>query len=180
MLLCGHSFLKSTSKSARRWKKTRRDEFPNGRWGDSKSPAFGEGFEDESIGGFLSYSKKFRTINTEEKKKQWGATCTTLQDIQTVFTNYITGKIKKFPFSEGALAAETSDLTEVLTKMNGNKLFTINSQPHANAVKSNDAKFGWGPENGYVYQKGYFEFFIPSQLVKPLAAHLDKYSTITY
>ena len=45
------------------------DEFPNGRWGDSKSPAFGDGFEDESIGGFLSYSKKFRTINIDEKKK---------------------------------------------------------------------------------------------------------------
>ena len=64
--------------------------------------------------------------------------------------------------------------------MNGNKLFTINSQPQVNAVKSSDAKFGWGPDNGYVFQKGYYEFFVPSQLVKPLAAHLDQIKSITY
>lgn len=51
------------------------DEFPNGRWGDSKSPAFGAGFEDDetaNMAGFVSYTKKFRTINIEEKRKFWG------------------------------------------------------------------------------------------------------------
>ena len=35
------------------------DEYPNGRWGNSSSPAFGGGFEDDSeiAGGFVSYSK---------------------------------------------------------------------------------------------------------------------------
>jgi methylenetetrahydrofolate reductase (NADPH) len=48
------------------------DEFPNGRWGVSRSPAFAS---DES--GFVSYSKKFKAINHEEKKKFWGETCLT-------------------------------------------------------------------------------------------------------
>lgn len=33
------------------------DEFPNGRWGDSRSPAF------NNDDGFVSYSKKFKTVN---------------------------------------------------------------------------------------------------------------------
>lgn len=59
------------------------DEFPNGRWGDSRSPAFGGGFEgDEDIGGgFVSYSKKFKQYNIPEKLKQWGQTCTSYNDV---------------------------------------------------------------------------------------------------
>ena len=77
------------------------DEFPNGRWGDSRSPAFNN--ED----GFVSYSKKFKTTNVVEKKKSWGQQCRTVQDISNVFVAYLSGKMKKFPFSEGAIALET-------------------------------------------------------------------------
>lgn len=161
------------------------DEFPNGRWGDSKSPAFGAGFEDDeaaNMAGFVSYTKKFKTINIEEKRKFWGETCTSLDDISNVFINYLTGKIKKFPFSEGALALETGDLTDVLVQMNKARLFTINSQPQVNAAKSSDPKFGWGPEQfGYVYQKAYFEFFVPKQLAQALGEFLEKNApTVTY
>jgi methylenetetrahydrofolate reductase (NADPH) len=69
--------------------------------------------------------------------------------------------MKKFPFSEGSLAFETNDISEFLLNINKNKLFTINSQPAVNAVKSSDAKYGWGPANGYVYQKAYIELFVP-------------------
>lgn len=75
-----------------------------------------------------------------------------MQEVSKVFNDYITGKIKKFPFAEGALALETSDLTDVLVQMINARLFTINSQPAVNGAKSNDPKFGWGPEQfGYVY-----------------------------
>lgn len=49
------------------------DEFPNGRWGKSDSPAFGG--EDD---GFVSYSKKFNSVNVDNKKKDWGAKCQSL------------------------------------------------------------------------------------------------------
>jgi methylenetetrahydrofolate reductase (NADPH) len=41
------------------------DEFPNGRWGVSRSPAFGI---DEN---YLSMSK-LHSFNFEEKRKMWG------------------------------------------------------------------------------------------------------------
>ena len=67
-----------------------------------------------------------------------------------------------------------------LINMNRNKIFTINSQPRVNGVLSTDAKYGWGPKNGYVYQKAYYEFFIPYELIEPLISFLNKYEMITY
>jgi methylenetetrahydrofolate reductase (NADPH) len=64
--------------------------------------------------------------------------------------------------------------------MNSNYLLTINSQPKVNGVRSNDPKFGWGPENGYVYQKAYFEFFCHHKLIKELVAFLNQHEEITY
>lgn len=64
---------------------------------------------------------------------------------------YITGKIKKFPFSEGTLKEETFDISDILVKMNESRMFTINSQPQVNGESSSHAKYGWGPDNGYVY-----------------------------
>ena len=57
---------------------------------------------------------------------------------------------------------------------------TINSQPAVNACKSINAKYGWGPDNGYVYQKAYVELFIPAGMIEKLVDHLDKYPDITY
>lgn len=53
----------------------------------------------------------------------------------------------------------------MLQTLNSNMLLTINSQPMVNGVKSTDSVFGWGPDNGYIYQRAYFEFFIPEQLL---------------
>ena len=46
---------------------------------------------------------------------------------------------------------ETKTIIDELIKMNKSKLFTINSQPRVNGVKSTDPTYGWGPKNGYVY-----------------------------
>ena len=151
------------------------DEFPNGRWGVSRSPAFGS-----DDGGFVSYSKKFKTTNHAEKKKYWGETCTSYSDVSKVFVDFLSGKIKKFPFAEGTLSDETDVINQQLLKLNENKLFTINSQPRVNAAKSTDAKFGWGPENGYVYQKAYVEFFVHKDLIKKLVDYLSPQENITY
>ena len=49
-----------------------------------------------------------------------------------------------------------------------------------NGVRSSDPVFGWGPAKGYIYQKAYFEFFVPQQLIEPLVEHLNQYETISY
>lgn len=85
--------------------------------------------------------------------------------MSNVFVAYLTGKIKKFPFSEGRIALETNDICDVLVQLNKNKLLTINSQPRVNGIKSTDLKYGWGPQNGYVYQKAYFEILLHPALV---------------
>ena len=64
--------------------------------------------------------------------------------------------------------------------MNQNKLFTLNSQPQVNGAKSSDDKYGWGPENGYVYQKAYFELFVDQSIIEILCKFLEKYPTISY
>lgn len=154
------------------------DEFPNGRWGVSRSPAFGA--DDSADQGFVSYSKKFKTVNFEEKRKFWGAQCRSLDDVSKVFCAYLSGSIKKFPFCEGSIALETGEISESLKKMNTNKLLTINSQPKVNGVKSNNPTFGWGPENGYVYQKAYVELFVPSCLINKLIEYLATFDELTW
>jgi methylenetetrahydrofolate reductase (NADPH) len=98
-------------------------------------------------------------------KKLWGEKVESYKDVSKVFTNYLQGKIRKYPFSEGSLQPETETIMEPLVKMNNNLLFTINSQPKVNGVSSTDSKYGWGPKSGYVYQKAYYEFFIPKELL---------------
>jgi hypothetical protein len=62
------------------------DEIPNGRWVNKNSPAFGAGFEnEESLGGFVSYAERFKSINLNEKRKFWGSTCRSLKDLSKIF-----------------------------------------------------------------------------------------------
>lgn len=154
------------------------DEFPNGRWGPSRSPAFAD--DNKQDEGFVSYTKKFKTVNFDEKKKQWGAQCKSYDEVAKVFCDYISGSIKKFPFSEGSLAEETSTISESLLQLNASKLLTINSQPKVNGAKSTDPAFGWGPEKGYVYQKAYFEFFVHQSLIEKLAEHLAQFEDLSW
>lgn len=71
-------------------------------------------------------------------------------------------------------------MTEILTQMNENKLYTLNSQPQVNGAKSTHEKYGWGPEKGYVYQKAYFELFVDESLIEQLCTHLDEYPSVSY
>ena len=44
-------------------------------------------------------------------------------------------------------------IAEKLAQINDLGFLTINSQPAVNGVPSDDKVFGWGPSNGFVYQK---------------------------
>ena len=71
------------------------DEFPNGMWGDSRSPAFGN-IEDHFVSLCKDYfkdSKKYKQL-----KKIWGEKITSLGDISKVFIGYIERKINKLPW----------------------------------------------------------------------------------
>jgi methylenetetrahydrofolate reductase (NADPH) len=63
------------------------------------------------------------------------------------------GQLKALPWSNQAASSETSAIALQLAKMNELGFLTINSQPAVNGMRSDDPQFGWGPSNGYVYQK---------------------------
>eukprot|EP00069_Balaena_mysticetus_P020225 bmy_12774T0 len=129
------------------------DEFPNGRWGNSSSPAFGE-LKDYYLFYLKSKSPK------EELLKMWGEELTSEESVFEVFAHYLSGepnqngyKVTCLPWNDEPLAAETSLMKEELLRVNRQGILTINSQPSINGKPSSDPIVGWGPGGGYVFQK---------------------------
>ena len=76
-----------------------------------------------------------------------------MEDISEIFQRYVDGSLLAIPWSEEDVNAETSTIKDQLLKLNGKGWWTVASQPAVNGVKSNHPVFGWGPQNGYVFQK---------------------------
>lgn len=180
------------------------DEFPNGRWGDSRSPgklhwdnldiftyyriyvaklsllifnrfwlnahpAFGE---PNDYGISLRYAPA-------ECRKMWG-TPTSINDIALVFAKYCKGEIAALPWSAQQLEPETDTIRQRLAAINLLGYLTINSQPAVNGARSSDKAYGWGPKNGYVYQKAYLEFFVGPEKLDELIRKIEKDPEVTY
>ena len=64
--------------------------------------------------------------------------------------------------------------------MNRDGILTINSQPSANGVPSDDEVFGWGQAGGYVYQKAYLEFFTCEENVLALLQVLGRFPGVNF
>lgn len=135
------------------------DEFPNGRWGSSESPAFG----DLSESHFASSS-----IPLQERKDMWGEAPATAEDVRLTFVRYVRGEIQSLPWCESPLHLETRTIQDQLAAINAAGFLTINSQPRVNAVKSDDPLFGWGGAGGRVYQKAYVECFVSPENMKKI------------
>lgn len=127
------------------------DDFPNGRFGDSRSPAYGE------IDG---YGVSLH-MSVTQAVKLWGYP-KTRQEINDLFVQHIQGQLSAIPWSEEELLAESSTITPFLLRLNTKGWLTVASQPAVNGFRSSDATFGWGPSNGFVFQKSFVEFFLPS------------------
>ncbi|KAG6832264.1 hypothetical protein H0H87_002160 [Tephrocybe sp. NHM501043] len=145
------------------------DEYPNGRFGDSRSPAYGE------LDGYGVWIKQTK----EDAIKLWGHP-TTLSDIASLFSRFCTQGLSALPWSDQAPSKETSVISAQLARMNEMGFLTINSQPAVNGVRSDDKIHGWGPSNGFVYQKAYLEFFVNPILLGLLLKHIERDSNITY
>jgi methylenetetrahydrofolate reductase (NADPH) len=94
--------------------------------------------------------------------------------------SYLQGKLTSLPWSESSVTGETNVLTESLIDLNSRGLLTINSQPAVNAAKSSDPVHGWGPRNGYVYQKSYLELLISSELLSEVLTRINRDPELTY
>lgn len=145
------------------------DEFPNGRWGDSRSPAFGE-LDAYGIG---------LTGTNEINRKKWGEP-TTVRDIAETFVRYLDQEIESLPWSEAPLTDEAKVIKNDLVALNRRGLLTINSQPAVDGVKSSHPIHGWGPPNGYVYQKAYLELLVPPSVVEAMIDRIRSRPSLTY
>lgn len=138
------------------------DDFPNGRWGDARSPAYGE------IDG---YGPTLHVTNTQALTL-WGHP-KKREDISDLFVKHLKGELSAIPWSEEDLNAETNTIAPQLLQLNSKGWWTVASQPAVNGLKSSDPTFGWGPQQGFVFQKGFVEFFIPSAEWKTLLEKLQ-------
>ena len=93
------------------------DEFPNGRWGKSDSPAFGE-LKDYYLFYLASQSPKLELL------KMWGEELSCEQDVWDVFGNYIGQKLNKAgvkvertPWCDGNMSKETSLIADRLSQV---------------------------------------------------------------
>lgn len=125
------------------------DEFPNGRFGDSRSPAYGE------IDGYGPTLK----VGNKKAYEIWGAP-KSVMDLKNIFIKYLEGSVEVLPWCDLGLSPETALIQEELIQLNHRGYLTLASQPATNAASSTDKIFGWGPSNGYVYQKAFVEMFI--------------------
>ncbi|EME44102.1 hypothetical protein DOTSEDRAFT_71787 [Dothistroma septosporum NZE10] len=145
------------------------DEFPNGRWGDSRSPAFGS-LDEYGIG--------LKGTN-EHNRKLWGEP-KTLKEIANLFVGYMRGKVETLPWSESPINEEANTLVDDLVDLNSRGIFTINSQPAVDGAKSNHPVYGWGPQNGYVYQKQYLEVLVAPELIEEVIERVNRDPDVTY
>lgn len=145
------------------------DEFPNGRWGDSRSPAFGE-LDAYGIG---------LTGTNEQNRKKWGEP-QSIKDIANLFVRYLEKGVESLPWSEAPLTGEADAIKDDLIELNRRGLITINSQPAVNGVKSTHPVHGWGPANGYVYQKAYLELLVSPDLYPEIIARISRHPDLTY
>ncbi|PAV82566.1 hypothetical protein WR25_26686 [Diploscapter pachys] len=153
------------------------DEFPNGRWGNSSSPAFGD-LQDY----YLFYLKT--PANKDGQLKMYGETLKNFDDVKKVFVHYISQetnesgvKVTCLPWAEqeSGIAPETSLIKDQLLWCNENGILTVNSQPSVNGAPSADPLVGWGKPGGFCYQKAYLECFINEKHVNALMEIIGEY-----
>lgn len=150
------------------------DEFPNGRWGDSRSPAFGE---------LTNYHLATLHVNKSEVQHRadtWGRELKQEADVFAMFVRYVTGEINSLPWCDQPLSVESSSIQQELVKLNKAGCLTINSQPRVNGLPSSTEGFGWGPKGGYVYQKAYVECFLSPALLTKFLTVVKNFPSITY
>lgn len=150
------------------------DDYPNGRFGDARSPAFGE------IDG---YGPSLH-LSPASARNKWGSPAS-LSDISKLFLRHIDEELDQLPWSEGPLNAETRIIQKQLQELIEKRgWWSIASQPAVDGLRSSDPTFGWGPKNGFVFQKAFVEFWVPSQdwheVLKPRLVSPDLVTNVSW
>ncbi|KAJ1978751.1 methylenetetrahydrofolate reductase 1 [Dimargaris verticillata] len=175
------------------------DDFPNGRWGDSRSPAYG---------GYDAYGSGVLYTNPHDARRQWGQP-TQESDITRMFARYLRSSLfapgssssttvtaasnrsspvdvqpspPRLPWSlYDTISPETQWIQRgLLHLIEDRSLWTIASQPPVDGEPSTNAQVGWGPPNGWVYQKPFVEFFATDERYQALKPNFERNPWVTF
>lgn len=148
------------------------DEFPNGRYGDSRSPAFGE------MDGYGVSLK----VPPQDALRIWGYPVT-LADISRIFASYLEEHISCIPWCDAPLMNETLQIRNHLLSLNrlaetpdaqgGKGWWSVGSQPAVDGAPSTDPTVGFGPPGGFVFQKSFVELFMSTADKDRLVSRID-------
>lgn len=130
------------------------DDYPNGRFGDARSPAFAPP---------LTYSPTSLSVSPAHARTLWGEP-TSPADITNLFASHLSGgRPTQLPWSESStLSPETALIVPQLLALTQEKCYwTIASQPAVDGLPSTHPIHGWGPAGGFIFQKAFVEFFLP-------------------
>lgn len=131
------------------------DDYPNGRFGDGRSPAFNAP---------VTYSTH-PLPSPAEALALW-RTPTSQADITQLFQSHVSGTLAALPWSEDGLNEETALIRPQLAALIAQRCWTIASQPAVNGLPSSHVPLGWGPKGGFVFQKSFVEFFVPTEVFR--------------
>ncbi|KAL2315251.1 Methylenetetrahydrofolate reductase [Schizosaccharomyces pombe] len=145
------------------------DDFTNGRFGDPRSPAYGE---IDGYGPTLHFPPS-------EALKLWGYPVDE-SDITSLFQKHIMSDISAIPWIDEPVEVETKTIAKYLLKLNGNSWWTVGSQPAVNGAPSTDPVFGWGPKGGRVFQKAFVECFVNGKDLKDFITKWHDNPQVTY
>lgn len=118
-------------------------------------------------------------FSVQQYKEMWGEPLA-VEDIFNVFVKFCSGEVPTLPWSDSSLAPESSSIVSELIELNLNGYLTINSQPSVDGVPSSDPIHGWGPKNGFVYQKAYLEFFVAPEKLNAMIERVNQFPNLTF
>ncbi len=151
------------------------DEYPNGRFTDVRSPAYGE---IDGWGSGLKITVRSRRLGRIKRLlmmrhsqpaqalKDWGAPVDA-NDLSNLFCSYLrsSSSTPTTPFCDMPISSESSLILPHLIALNSptKRWWTVGSQPAVDGARSEDPVHGWGPKGGWVFQKAFVEFFVESE-----------------
>ncbi|KAI0988277.1 hypothetical protein GJ496_003316 [Pomphorhynchus laevis] len=158
------------------------EQFPNGRWNNMNIT---------SLSNVTDHQLAYHHWNVSNATllNQWGHDLSSEREVWDVFVSFLQKSknpktdclVELFPWCEEVyLAEETNVIIDDLIKVNKRGVLTINSQPNVNGIPSDDPVYGWGPIDGYIYQKAYLEFFIPTKMIGSLLTILRQYPRVSF
>ncbi|KAJ1651588.1 methylenetetrahydrofolate reductase 1 [Dispira simplex] len=166
------------------------DEFPNGRWGDSSSPAFGD-----LASTYYAVMGSF-PIAPRQAITWWGRPqCT--KDVDRIFIQHLRS-LQTAPETDTTINGPPGSpplpwclgepvcpspqwygegLARLVEHLG---IWVVASQPAVDGQSSANPDVGWGPQGGVVYQKPFVEFFATTDVFRQLQTRLRSDPWVTF